>query len=686
MTKLKKILKNAFTGLILKKPAKKVFNKVSGRDKIKKIAEQQKEQKTFEINNSKQQACSAVQQHYQQCLAEIAANKRELIDMQNILAVDKQEIINYICQAKNNVLHQDPQALQERFNHIVNVLDHHATEIEAQYVMAIREVEAEIIAVSQHQAEVEVRQAVTEQEIRIISQRLSEQLDFLASTLENKYDELLNNNNGELASLENQESLLKSECSKELAIIHKQYNDALEVVVQQIDSWRTQASKKATKSFVIQTASGILANCIAPGISATFQVGSKVGMAAIKAATFSTINNIATGQIKTLPKTMLKNVATNIVNPLVSVNIVDPLNIANASLREGISGGISNGILAKRANQNVLAGIAQGGVRAYVEQLLEDIITSPEAAVDVQHLQQAEAATTLSTQEVLGKNTSSIDPKIKEQPEAKIEVKQAASLGLFEFDREPLPAPTREELFPTKPPKSSFSKAIQKNEVGSSLKIMERNDKFQPVSSHQGKIFDFVEQKARDQSLLPSTVETRQDYALDVVRKNYGPNTSIGITPFFSVKTSNSAYLPGVTKAATETKVEAGINLLQTNSNRFKLAVDLGRIDVLAGAEMTVGASLNGPIVPKNSSYLSVQASAIAATAEIGPVRVPFSDIACTSSVKAGLLNYNSNSVLQTSISSLSVSTTCGYVVSEEQALNSSSPSVITSSKASLRP
>lgn len=676
MTKLKKILKNAFTGLILKKPAKKVFNKMSGRDKIKKIAEQQKEQKTLEINSNKQQACAAITQHYQQYLAEIAENKRQMIEMQNILSADKEELVNYINQVKTGLLHNDRQGIQDDCNQIVALLDHQAAEIVEQYIAVVRDLETEIISFSQQQEEVVAQQSLTEAEISTISQQLPTQLDVLADQLAEKYESMLNDAANNLEELNNQEATVAAEYSKELANINKQYNDALENVVQQIDAWKKQASKKATKNFVIQTAAGIVANCVAPGISASFGVASKVGMAAIKSATFSTINSIATGQLKTLPKSMLRNVSTSIVNPLVSTNIVDPLGISNAAVSAGISGSISGGIIAKCSHGTVLSSMVQGGVEAYVGRALEELGNNEKPAV----VSQVESADTnlVATNKVLpSENSGGAITTRATQNAQDIVVPQEAPLGLFEFDKEPLPTPSREDLFPTKPPRASFNKSLPKESRDPSFKIMERNNSFQPVLAHQGSILDCVEKSVRDQSAIYSTIESQQQYAVDVVRKQYGENASVGITPFFAVKSSSSAARPGFLKAATETQFTAGVNVAQINNSRFKLGIDIGRTDVLVSTEMAAKTSARLKVEPHMSSSFSLKASAIAATAEIGPVKIPFSGVACTSSVQAGFLTYDSTSVVPASFTRVTVSTTCAQVFPEVQSVNL---------RASLRP
>jgi len=310
--------------------------------------------------------------------------------------------------------------------------------------------------------------------------------------------------------------------------------------------------------------------------------------------------------------------------------------------------------------------MVQGGVQAYVEQALEDLGHNEEPVI-VQQVNAAEPNVVTASQAL--PIETAIDSVAVQEP-------QRSSLALFEFDKEPLPAPSREDLFPTKPPRANFSKTLPK-ELDSSLKIMERNNNFQPVTAHQGKILDFVENSVRDQSAISSTIEHQQQYAFDLVRKQYGENASVGITPFFAVKASSAAARPGLSKAATETQFMAGVNLAQINSPKFKLGIDAARADVLFSTETTARTTVDLKVVPKISSSVSVKASALAATAEVGPVKIPFAGVECTSSVQASLLSYDSTSIVPTSLTRVNVSTTCAAVISQEQSVKL---------RASLRP
>ena len=164
---------------------------------------------------------------------------------------------------------------------------------------------------------------------------------------------------------------------------------------------------------------------------------------------------------------------------------------------------------------------------------------------------------------------------------------------------------------------------------------------------------------------------------VEAMRKQYGENASVGITPFFAVKASSAAARPGVSKAATETQFMAGVNLAQINSPKFKLGIDAARADVLFSTETTARTTVDLKVVPKISSSVSVKASALAATAEIGPVKIPFAGVECTSSIQASLLSYDSTSIVPTSLTRVNVSTTCAAVISQEQSVKL---------RASLRP
>ena len=61
-------------------------------------------------------------------------------------------------------------------------------------------------------------------------------------------------------------------------------------------------------------------------------------------------------------------------------------------------------------------------------------------------------------------------------------------------------------------------------------------------------------------------------------------------------------------------------------------------------------------------------------TTAVGPVKVPFTDIECTSTAKIGFLNYNSENVVPISTTAVSIATVCSKQSSIDQSITTINP------------
>lgn len=647
------------------KAVHQVVNKLSGRDKIKKIALQQKEQQTQTINEAKRRSLAEVVESYQQCLASIEREHRDVTEERDKLIEDKEEIINYVNAAKTALLAGDQNILQEDLNPLIQLLDQQATDIIDQYVIEIQQLDRDIANVRQIQVDFLAQQGQTSDRLEVVQQELQNSLNDFSLKIEEHYERLLQQNQEELHLVIEQENYITSQYFKQTADIEKQYDAFLQQSLHQVDVWKKKAARKTTRNFALQIASSLVSNCIAPGISASLNVSSKLGLAAIKSATFSTIDSIVSGQIKQMPKKILKNTATSLVHPIVGTNIVEPLNISDVAICSGISRAVSSGVIAAVSGENIFKNMVVDGTLAYVGQRQEELeansIVEPISAQ--QEIKETKASNNRTDNQVVI-NKENI-PQIEN-----------SSSALFDFDRVELLKPSIDELFPTKPPFSASRLSI-KDETSSSIKIMETNHEFHPAIGVQGNAFNFEDHNVSRCGVFSQSLEDIHTKAFDVVRWKK-EEVSVGITPFFESKNTIVAAAPGAFpfKSIAETQAAIGINVAQIIQKKVKVDVDLFRLDGRIGTEMSTSITPSQLVANSSSilSYAEASASLVSVTTAVGPVKVPFTNIECTSTAKIGFLNYNSENVVPISTTTVSIATVCSKQSSIDQSITTINP------------
>jgi hypothetical protein len=524
---------------IIKVPEKvvhKAVNDISGRTKIKKKAEEQQAQQRSNINEAKQRTLATLSTQYQQCLSEISNSKTIIANRLTNIIADKHAAINSISTARSAVLANNNNLATDELNNVIQILDQQANDLLTQLVEEIRELEHDLLQINQLESNIETDQQEAPRVLAELTQQLQTRLDTMIAAIEEKYNNLAEQQQSELTSSETEEHRIESEYLAEQNEINNRYNAHLNAVLHNIESWKKQASRRATRHFAINIASNIAANLIAPGISSAIGVTSKLGGALVQSVSCTTIDSIATGKMKHLPRSILKNAVTSGVTTIVQSGLEELLTPSN-----------SNGLVVSTEN---------------------NVVNSNRP---VNHTNQP-SRNNIGSRRI---NNS--------------------------INNEPIAART------AIPKEFESSRAVFSNQ----LHLESINRGSHEISRTKSRTFCGYK----------------------------GQRFNVGVTPYTNNRAATLAATPGAIHptAGIVNQGSAGINIAEINFNKANISLDVLRLDTQIASEITT--SLNGA---NNTLHYSADIAAAAAvvTAEIGPLKIPGTNLQCQATAKTALFGF----------------------------------------------